>query len=101
MKRAEQTFSQVSDLSFFVDLFEINVERTISVSRGDEQTHDRVPRDLDICFERFARVSEKLFVLVSTIQINNVATDLRVPTVLLACSRIKVDRVAIFSRLGV
>src|ERR1044071_4194612 len=58
-----------------------------------------MPRDLNVRVERIARVSQKLLVFLGTIGINNFAANLRVPTILSACSRVEIDRVAICARL--
>src|SRR5262245_37476657 len=56
-------------------------------------------RDLNICCERLARVSEKLLVFFRAIRVDDIAADLRVPAVLCASRCVEVDRVTIFARV--
>src|SRR6202008_2934287 len=95
MKRAQLALRQVSNFPVLVNLFKVDEETAVSVSRGDKEIDDRMPGDLNVDVERVAGVSEKLLVFFGTIPINNLAASLCVPTILRPRSSIEIDRVAI------
>src|SRR6185369_11387943 len=99
MKCAQFAFGQVCDFSILVDIFQIDEERAICVSRSDKETDYGMTRDLNVGFEWLTRVREKLLVFLSTIRINDFAANLSVPAILRAGSRVEIDRVAIFTGL--